>query len=1165
MIKRPKTPQRTALAVRRKKPSHQEDDFYANMAAMSDDDVESDISEADVNLVAKSLDDLDDMDANLFGGHKKNIEKPLTKAVTSPRRTAGTSRSLSPPTRTGITTASSSNSVPKTTKESKEKMVPAEKTKPSVDDDIDLSGLLSDDDSSFLPKETLEPTSKKFSIAAKSSTTEPSSIPKSSPSIKQATPVINAKEATTKDDSDLAGLFSDDESLLLPTTGKDQNTSNQNPASSTKPPLSGKSQENINSVAKETKESPVKKAVTFSKDGDIFDDLGLEQKPDDTSRPSRSALDDLFGKSSPPPLTFNTDKTETSQAGKLLMGKNGSVDIEKESDDFLFGSYLPSSAVQSAPNISSRGSRLEAESEKFNKRSEIVSTRQKSSLSQKSSFDDGNDDKLDWLKIASEQAKKSSGKSETANVADTDDDEDWLGMKSSKKSISFNLGDELDIDLSPAPLNHVQISGGARNEKETIPSTSALVTEKAKIQYPTSGIKETLKPKPTKPGVKITKDVGPKKETQKESQLEKKPEPVKLLKTHKKEMPPTADEGEELLQQLESVNLMPSLEILPTYKLETQHGVPSTSSPTKSPNLVNLRPHSADTYMSSSSFEKLTDAEIKISRLQIEKEQLEILIESVKKRCSEEIEAIEQSYKSRLQLLEETHQHKETRWKEENEQLLKQHLQKMQQLEQEKSELTARHYNILQSAVDENAAEVQRLKESHQTAMVLQCKEFEEALYRMKEVKQREVDSVENFQSTSKSLHLVIEQIQANAKDLNIFQQKLDHWQIGGMDEREMSIRARDQQLKTFQERLNRQQEENARERSRLEELICRLEGQLHSQTQLLDDEQWKVKQEVNKFHALQASVETEKKQWGEKQAREKAAMEKSRNALVEEQRQLMTQLFEERRALAEEKVHMEVSRKLWAEREQQNSIKAVKIETEFNATMKALEEERNKLSAQLELVETEKKALREDHKKFEKERKNFEEEKIQLTDLASQIKRRSKEVESLFGEAQKVKEEGEMALAKSNKMDLEYSQRWRDLMTQMDNLTEQEKQAAAERITMAQERDHLETLRKSQMCFNCRNSLSGGIGSVNGRVPKMTATFTSVNNGSAFWGGYQPETIPVQATEDSSPIIQDTLHAIRTDQWLRQLKKQSLKDKEFLLGEKVYLATLENSHYQPV
>ena len=72
-------------------------------------------------------------------------------------------------------------------------------------------------------------------------------------------------------------------------------------------------------------------------------------------------------------------------------------------------------------------------------------------------------------------------------------------------------------------------------------------------------------------------------------------------------------------------------------------------------------------------------------------------------------------------------------------------------------------------------------------------------------------------------------------------------------------------------------------------------------------------------------------------------------------------------------------------------------IETEFDATMKALEEERNKLSAQLDLMETEKKALQEDRKKFEKEHKNLKDEKTQLTEMATQIKRRSKEIESLF------------------------------------------------------------------------------------------------------------------------------------------------------------------------
>ena len=67
----------------------------------------------------------------------------------------------------------------------------------SVEDDIDLSGLLSDDDSSFLPKETVQSASKTSSDTAKLSTTEPSSIPKSSTATKQASPIKNTKEATS--------------------------------------------------------------------------------------------------------------------------------------------------------------------------------------------------------------------------------------------------------------------------------------------------------------------------------------------------------------------------------------------------------------------------------------------------------------------------------------------------------------------------------------------------------------------------------------------------------------------------------------------------------------------------------------------------------------------------------------------------------------------------------------------------------------------------------------------------------------------------------------------------------------------------------------------------------------------------------------------------------
>lgn len=122
-----------------------------------------------------------------------------------------------------------------------------------------------------------------------------------------------------------------------------------------------------------------------------------------------------------------------------------------------------------------------------------------------------------------------------------------------------------------------------------------------------------------------------------------------------------------------------------------------------------------------------------------------------------------------------------------------------------------------------------------------------------------------------------MEKMNTNAEELDQFQQKLNKWQNQGLDERELSIRNRDEQLKMLQARLNRQQEENGRERLRLEALIERLECQLHSQTQLLEDEKWKVKQEVNKYQALQVSVEAEKRLWEEAQAREKTALDKCR------------------------------------------------------------------------------------------------------------------------------------------------------------------------------------------------------------------------------------------------------------------------------------------------
>ena len=48
-----------------------------------------------------------------------------------------------------------------------------------------------------------------------------------------------------------------------------------------------------------------------------------------------------------------------------------------------------------------------------------------------------------------------------------------------------------------------------------------------------------------------------------------------------------------------------------------------------------------------------------------------------------------------------------------------------------------------------------------------------------------------------RSLTAAVEQIESNARDLGQLQLKLDEWQRSGLDEREITLRSKDEQLKS--------------------------------------------------------------------------------------------------------------------------------------------------------------------------------------------------------------------------------------------------------------------------------------------------------------------------------------------------------------------------------
>ncbi|GAB1604689.1 fas-binding factor 1 homolog isoform X1 [Argonauta hians] len=996
------------------------------------------------------------------------------------------------------------------------------------------------------------------------------------------------KSSTKNINENLADLLSDDDSLFQSADKKEMNskltttkTTKANPTdglSSTTPDLSS----NTLSTPKvrETKVPAAKKAVTFNKEDDIFDGIGLSDIPHEDAQSSKSTLDYLFGRSSTE--ISGTPNEKRSGVSDILKGKSitdsVSVPGKNQEEDFTYGSYVPSAAAQpssssSVPASRPRRNRLHNKEEE-NKSNLLSGNSIKQSMSvTKSSFDDDDDDDdtFNWLMGISKEKKsvktsaslevkkttKPKIEKEKNKLIDTDDDDidDWLGMKKPTKNTNLNVSPIAEISSSAKSTGILK--DDLPNKKETLEKTEKPLkyTESFELDTPTKSNEtqgksiDVPKSKPILPPSEdsLKSSVIPQNRMREEPEetmvkppkIEEPPSFEPVFKTSETVLPHDSFDQSKLTDNKNTVYVA-NQNISQDFKLSYNKGHTEFNSPK-----LNL-----ETCPS----EVVIENEIKIRRLEIEKENLIILNETIQKRCSEEIKVIQESYKSRFQIMEDTQRERESRLRQENEELLKQNREKLHRLEDEKSALIQRHSASLVVFEEEKASEMNQLRESHRLALQQERQDFNETINRVKEARLQELEAINNFQSTNKSLNIVVEKINTNAQELEHYQMKLDRWQSQGMDEREVSLRQQNEQLKNLQSRLNRQQEENGRERLRLESLIEKLENQLHSQTQQLDDEKWKVKQEVNKYQALQVSIESDKRLWEEEKTRERAALDKCRNDLLAEQKRLMTQLTNERRALAEEKTRVEVSQKLWKQQEHQNMMKATKIETEFDVTMKALFEENEKQEKLKETLATEQRMLEKEQKKLTKDKSLLEEEKSQLFRMAAEFRERSLLLESFYANANKIKEEGELSLSKSNKLDLEHRQRWKNQLNQMDALTEREKQLAEQEIKIHHERQRLEELRKNNLCFLCRRRMEGT--EFETQEISKVASLQAPNKHSGMF-------VPVQMNDTLPPTsFNDTLESMITDNWLTQWKIHSLKDQEFLFGENLYLATLERSQY---
>ncbi|KAM9844282.1 fas-binding factor 1 homolog isoform 2-T2 [Aulostomus maculatus] len=443
---------------------------------------------------------------------------------------------------------------------------------------------------------------------------------------------------------------------------------------------------------------------------------------------------------------------------------------------------------------------------------------------------------------------------------------------------------------------------------------------------------------------------------------------------------------------------------------------------------------------------RIIQLEGQVKTLQLEKDQSQMLLENLQQRHKQDLELVENAHKARVKLLEESAAQRETRMLQECEDLMERLATVTQASEQERSELQVQYQRKLAQAQQDRDREVERLRDLQRKSILEMKKDHEDQVQRLKRLKEEEIDAVTSATSQTRSLTLVIEQMDQFSSRLGELSSRIESTHEHTAHGLEQGARHRDEQLRIMQERLAQQQKAMAEERAYLKEIISRMDSQINEQQRQLEKERWRVTAEQAKAESTLRSLEEERRSLSMQTSMEREELERAKSLLLEEQKSVMQHCAEERRKLAAEWSHFHAQEKQRHERAERE-VSSLLEKREGSIVTLAQEQADLKLrTAELKQKET---ALAQERDTLERLREELHREKERISSTALRLKTRAQEVEAFSKLAADKYEEGEQALVEAHRVEAEHSARLKNVHSQTERLRQQEQRILQERIRL--------------------------------------------------------------------------------------------------------------------
>ncbi|XP_071242075.1 fas-binding factor 1 homolog isoform X9 [Salvelinus alpinus] len=552
--------------------------------------------------------------------------------------------------------------------------------------------------------------------------------------------------------------------------------------------------------------------------------------------------------------------------------------------------------------------------------------------------------------------------------------------------------------------------------------------------------------------------------------------------------------------------------------------------------------------LSANSLQQLLLQQQQVRSLQQELDQNQMLLESVQQRHKQDTELMENTHRARVKLLDDSAAQREARARQECEDLAERLATVTRIAEQERMELQAKHQRRLAQTQQDRDREVERLRDLQRKSILEMKKDHEDQVQRLKRLKDEEIDAVTSATSQTRSLTVVIEQMEHFSHRLGDLSSRVESTHENTAQGLEQGARQRDEQLRVMQDRLGQQQRAMAEERTRLKEVIAKMDTQLAEQQRQLEkvrshsEERWRVNAEQAKADSSQRGLDEERRSLTQHISMEREELERAKSALLEEQQQVMQRCAEERRKLAAEWTQFHTQEKQRQDRAEREASRALERDAHREGSIISMAQEQVDLKLRAGELKQHEAAVAREREALERQREELDKEKERLSGTGLQLKTRAQEVEAFSKLASEKYIEGEKALQESRHVETEHQTRLRSIHSQMERLRQQEQHLHQERMKMTEQLREMERLKHSLPITPFPQS--------------MDPIFTEFRPVLAV-----PQMASTKAVRQPSPQFSSP-DSTELQARLALLRHTAEKDRDFLQDEQFFLDALKKAPY---